>query len=32
MKLLVAGSRRIKEYDLAGLVPEGVTLYYRIFI
>ena len=26
MKLLVAGSRRIKEYDLQGLVPEGVTL------
>ena len=26
MKLLVAGSRSIKEYDLEGLVPEGVTL------
>ena len=26
MKLLVAGSRSIKEYDLQGLVPEGVTL------
>lgn len=26
MKLLVAGSRSIKEYDLEGLVLEGVTL------
>ena len=26
MKLLVAGTRSIKEYDLQGLVPEGVTL------
>lgn len=26
MKLLVAGSRSIKEYDLEKLVPEGVTL------